>query len=512
MSIVTIQSQTPSQSTRSFSLHHAGFWYIFDTVASKRQFIRRLRRGYDFHAIIKWATGMGPDPLEIEVEESHVYPQPQSQEIEVEEYESQSLGYSLVDYKGGYARPLEDITRWVWQTLIAFKQAGWKKPKFTFPRYYKGEWNRFLNIYWELLDYLPVDIDPLVALDYSYLRDIGWSVETISRFHAWKEIWEVRGCTADHEWLSKNMTVFSTVVLGNPTTREFLLYTWEEWAIPLVEDDEEELNLDELVFNLDSIFESEETFIKESFETLYQLVYHTSRLAPQKDTCQSIRPRFYTYKTDVLELASSSKKKSLRKEQGLMIGIELEFSHSSYSLKELYSLTHMGVFKYDSSVDGEYVTLPYTPSEMISRITEFGSVFNKLLSTNGWEGNGMHIHVSRKALTSQQMLNLQVLLNPSSSEGQEYWSKVADRRLQDNRYCGFILPQYLDPQCLYTDTRYVVLNFTNKHTVEFRMFKSPTNYSKVLWNLQVVLGLLEFSKSSNSLEEWIKSPLNPMNN
>ena len=509
--IVTIQTQTPN--SRSTALHHAGFWYVFDSQGSKRQFVRRLRRGYDFHAIIKWATGSGPDPVE-DTQESRVYPEVEAQEVEVQEYQSQPLGYPLEEYNAGYASPLDNVFPWVWETLFAFKQAGWKMPKFAFPRYYRDEWNRFLNIYWELLDYLPVDIDPLLVMDYTTLCKIGWCVEDVSRFHAWKEIWGVRGCTRDYDWLSKNMTVFSTVMVGNQTSREFLLYTWEEWAIPVVEDDEEadELNLEDLVFTLDSIFESEESFIKESFETLYPLIYQMSRLAFRKDTCQSIRPRFYTYRTDVLELASSSKKKSLRKEQGLMIGIELEFSHSSYSLKELYSLTHMGVFKYDSSVDGEYVTLPYTPSEMISRITEFGSVFNKVLSANGWEGNGMHIHVSRKALTSQQMLNLQVLLNPSSSEGQEYWSKVADRRLQDNRYCGFILPQYLDPQCLYTDTRYVVLNFTNKHTVEFRMFKSPKDYSKVLWNLQVVLGLLEFSKSSNSLEEWIKSPLNPMNN
>jgi hypothetical protein len=95
---------------------------------------------------------------------------------------------------------------------------------------------------------------------------------------------------------------------------------------------------------------------------------------------------------------------------------------------------------------------------------------------------------------------------PSTYEGKEYWNSVADRCLQDNQYCQF--PSDVDE---YDITRYLVFNVQNEHTVEFRMFKSPSNHEKVLWNLQVVTGLLEFSKDSNSLEEWKASSLNPMN-
>lgn len=235
------------------------------------------------------------------------------------------------------------------------------------------------------------------------------------------------------------------------------------------------------------------------------------------DIIPEVKPEFHPYSTDVMTLANSKKRNQFQRAVArgeLMFGIELEFSHSQYSLAVLYSLMAMGIFKWDSSVDGEYVTLPYSYQEMVSKLSNLSSTFDKLLSANGSEGNGMHIHVSRAALTKQQMLNLQWLLNPNTTEDKYYWEAVADRELEGNRWCSFTdIEEWntIGGGGLYDVERYVVLNFTNVHTVEFRMFKSPTNTEKVLWNLAVVAGLLEFSKVSNNLEEWMVSPLNPTN-
>ena len=191
-------------------------------------------------------------------------------------------------------------------------------------------------------------------------------------------------------------------------------------------------------------------------------------------------PKYYPYSTNVLALAKSHKTEQLKEEE-LMLGVELEFSHSEYSLKELSPLLQMGVFKYDGSVDGEYVTLPYIPEEMLGKVQALGPVFDKLLSSNGWEGNGMHVHVSRAALTMQQILNIQAVLN--NPEAHYMWELIAGRNLRDNQYC--------------------------KHTVEFRMFRAPSTVEGVIKNLQVILGLLEFCKDSRNPEEWASSKLNP---
>jgi len=233
------------------------------------------------------------------------------------------------------------------------------------------------------------------------------------------------------------------------------------------------------------------------------------------DTITMVLPKLYPYSTNVLSLASNKKQKEVQ-EDGIKFGIELEFKFPDASLRDMFVLTNMGAFKSDSSVKdgGEFVTLPYTYSQMVSKIKGYQSTFDLLLSENGSDDNGMHVHVTRSALSKKQMLNLQTLLNPSTKEGKQYWSQVAGRQLEGNRWCGFTDLEYWNKEGgggLYNCDRYVTVNFTNKHTVEFRMFKSPTKSEKVLWNLALVNGLIEFSKTSDCLEEWHKSPLNPAN-
>lgn len=227
------------------------------------------------------------------------------------------------------------------------------------------------------------------------------------------------------------------------------------------------------------------------------------------DIISSVKPVFYPYQQNVLGLAKSRKMKQMRKAvaQGeLMFGIELEFSHSQYPLGVLYSLMTMGIFKWDSSVDGEYVTLPYKYEEMLEKITSLANTFNKLLSANGSEGNGMHVHVSRDGLTKVQVQNLKTLFLKQGVDYYSYWEQVSERGLVKNVYCKF--PQQIED---YEKSRYWILNTQNEHTLEFRMFKSPTSTGKVLWNLSVVAGLLEFCKDSYDMDEWMVSPLNPMN-
>lgn len=186
----------------------------------------------------------------------------------------------------------------------------------------------------------------------------------------------------------------------------------------------------------------------------------------------------------------------------------MEFTHSEYTLAELYPLMDMGVFKLDSTVDGEFVTLPYCYADMVSRLNMFSHSVDKLLCNNGSSSVEMHVHVSRKGLTKDQIRNPVYLLNPTSLDGQEYWCELANRDVVDYHYCHFIDPT---DENAWGDERYVLVNVRNEHTIEFRMFKSPYSCKGVLHKLAIVQGLVEFSKHSSSLEEWKLSSLNPLN-
>lgn len=230
---------------------------------------------------------------------------------------------------------------------------------------------------------------------------------------------------------------------------------------------------------------------------LTQFSYALQGVLGAKKETQGVESKFYPYSTDVVKLATSKKQEEVSNSEGTLFGVELEFTHSEYSLRELYECTHMGVFKYDSSVDGEFVTLPYSYQEMVTKLELRSSSFNKLLSANGSYKVGMHVHVSRKALTLQQIKNLDTLLNPSSEEGQDYWCRVAGRDIKSYHYCS------IQPNPFNRYGRYLMLNLSNKATVEFRMFKSPINVGQVIDNLKVVSSLVEFAKNSANLQEFM---------
>ncbi len=208
-----------------------------------------------------------------------------------------------------------------------------------------------------------------------------------------------------------------------------------------------------------------------------------------------LQVKTWNYSKDVMTLASSKKVKEVKTATGLLFGIELEFNHTSHSLMDLYPLLSMGIFKEDSSVDGEYVTLPYTYSDMVEKITALSDSFDKLLSANDTltplSGVGMHIHLSRKGLSDGQ---LELLRGLFSGEFTPYISWLCER--YPNRYCNYHA---------WCGNRYVALNESNKNTVEIRAFLSPVNAAGILRNLKLVNAWLELANMS--VDEWeVKYP------
>lgn len=207
------------------------------------------------------------------------------------------------------------------------------------------------------------------------------------------------------------------------------------------------------------------------------------------------KPWRYNYSQDVMKLAKSHKRQEVETTDELLFGIELEFNHSNYSLKDLSPLLGIGIFKHDSSVDGEFVTLPYTYSDMVSKVTALSESFDKLLSANDTltplSGVGMHIHLSRKGLSDGQ---LEIVRGLFDGELAPYISWLCER--YPNRFCNYHA---------YCGSRYVALNEANDNTVEIRAFLSPSNAAGILRNLKLVNAWLELD--GMTCDEWeVKYP------
>lgn len=208
------------------------------------------------------------------------------------------------------------------------------------------------------------------------------------------------------------------------------------------------------------------------------------------------KAKVFSYSTDIMDLAKSHKKLEAEHSDELLFGIELEFNHTGHSLMELSPLLGMGIFKQDSSVDGEFVTLPYVYDELCSKINKLAAAFDKLLSANSsltpWSEVGMHVHVSRKGLSPAQLSLLRYAF--TKEEVAPISSYLCGR--YPNRYCKYQR---------YTGNRYVALNESNANTVEIRAFLSPSSAKGVLENLALLKDLLEGrgrSYDKEKVKQW----------
>lgn len=232
--------------------------------------------------------------------------------------------------------------------------------------------------------------------------------------------------------------------IPSPVCREELFYLFERYVHPNVQEEEPELNIEGDI------------------------------AAP--------KAKVFSYRTDIMDLAKSHKRLEAEYSDELLYGIELEFNHTGHSLMELSPLLGMGIFKQDSSVDGEFVTLPYVYDELCSKINKLAEVFDKLLSANSsltpWSEVGMHVHISRKGLSPAQLSLLRFAF--TKEEVAPISSYLCGR--YPNRYCKYQR---------YTGNRYVALNESNANTVEIRAFLSPSSAEGVLENLAIVKDILD---------------------
>lgn len=191
----------------------------------------------------------------------------------------------------------------------------------------------------------------------------------------------------------------------------------------------------------------------------------------------------------------------------ILYGIELELEGSSFSAL-VYADKHLKthcILKRDGSLQNgvEIVTKPAKVGEHKEAFKPF---FDKIDTTSlqAKSSCGMHIHVSKNPLTALQIKRIGGFLE----ENMSFVHKIAGRK--DNTYSkvkdltkGMSVlynerePVYSKRLNLTTSTRYSALNCTGKHTIEFRMFASTTDFVKFIANLEFVQALVEFNTPGN---------------
>lgn len=201
-------------------------------------------------------------------------------------------------------------------------------------------------------------------------------------------------------------------------------------------------------------------------------------------------------------------------------GLEIEVSGSQScapgfiaaygkNVKDLY-------MKKDGSVSGfEIVTHPMTRKyfyeEFIPKLKDGFSY----LAREGFRAHnkgGIHIHVSKNAITAEQLQKLVMLLYPKTRKQKQTWLSLTQRREYElDRWCsmsddGLINTKkevikgieskwddIVDPD--EHDCRYTALNTQNSKTIEFRIFNSNLRIERVIKNAQIVFSLLDFTNT-----------------
>ena len=192
-------------------------------------------------------------------------------------------------------------------------------------------------------------------------------------------------------------------------------------------------------------------------------------------------------------------------ENPIYFGIELEVGNAwegdrddavsdVCGIEQFYKYFYL---KSDSSIPSygfEIVTHPCTYKHHMEKFP-----WESILSTvsgydlSGCGGCGMHVHISRNALTEYQWLLFDYFIN----RNYRLWEEISGRR--GNHYTEYTRVQRSQLRDYYgvrhNCDRYQAVNFCNYHTVEVRTFQSTTNVAVLKNRIKFCYALVEFIKA-----------------
>ena len=247
----------------------------------------------------------------------------------------------------------------------------------------------------------------------------------------------------------------------------------------------------------------------------YRSMVHLSDSVICQDCAATEKYKYYVkvYKEDLLKRfdwrPDTYKKEHNHEVNKVFLGFELEAGFLTSEARQMKALVLVnealqghGYTKHDGSIPHygfEVVSQPMTLA--VHRCTQWDKVLNTMRSvgmhtedgeyhdTRG-DGStltpcGLHVHVSRDALTYRQWIILDRMIQHYS----DMW-EVLSRREASNycRFKGVPSSRRRSIKRFYgiSDNRYEAINFCNCNTVEFRMFNSTLDYDTLMATLEVV--------------------------
>lgn len=183
---------------------------------------------------------------------------------------------------------------------------------------------------------------------------------------------------------------------------------------------------------------------------------------------------------------------------------EKELSKQIIKSMEENDLLEFFYMKHDGSI-GNGVELVSHPATL-SQIKKLNlSKFLDDIKEIGFKDDdrcGLHIHVSRDALTKRGWWALMTMMSKLTNK----FVKISRREKNAMQYCKFegmsggISEALLKGSGICKDNvtesndRHMAMNFKNKNTVEFRLFRSTTDYDTLIGTLQLVEALVMFCR------------------
>lgn len=170
--------------------------------------------------------------------------------------------------------------------------------------------------------------------------------------------------------------------------------------------------------------------------------------------------------------------------------------------------------KQDGSVSGfEIVTHPMTRTYFYNNFKQNLERGMKYLIRQGYSGHnraGIHIHVSKEAITEEQLSKLTMLLYPKTRKVYNLWLKITQRKENELNQWSSMSPASLchdkktiiknikDDKTKNVETRerYTAINTRNENTIEFRIFNSNMRIERIVKNAEVIFSLLDFTKTN----------------
>jgi hypothetical protein len=179
----------------------------------------------------------------------------------------------------------------------------------------------------------------------------------------------------------------------------------------------------------------------------------------------------------------------------LFYGVELEVNAERHRARTVYDLLgdDRVYIKHDSSIKGEGFEIVTMPHTLTAQRELWKGFFNhRPRGMTSYEGGscGMHVHVSRDALTRLQIHKMVVFLNNTLNK--QFVVSIAQR--SSNGYSALKAEKTITSR---SGDRYEALNLENHKTVEFRIFRGTVRGDRFFKNLEFVDALIHWVNEVN---------------